>query len=153
MNKVPKEILNRMLLASAGLIFTIVLVIFSESLGLPTEFYINCIKNNFIISILLFGAFLVSVLWLLGIHLNYNYNKYLKGLSPEKRKREKENYKIASAIIKYTCEKYGNNHNLEIVNVTDEKDSYSMIYRKPKSPQKIKISFNRKSKMIEESLH
>ena len=151
-NKALKEFLNRVLVALVGLIFVIVLIIFSEFLELPTEFYINCIENNFVVSISLFGAFLILVLWLLGIRLNHKYNKYLKSLSPKERKRERENYKIVNEIIKYVCEKYGNNHNLELVDVVDEKDKYNMIYRKPKNPQKIKVSFNKRSKTIEENL-
>ncbi len=151
-NKALKEFLNRALVALIGLIFVIVLIIFSEFLELPTEFYINWIENNFVVSISLFGTFLILVLWLLGIRLNHKYNKYLKSLSPKERKRERENYKIVNEIIKYICEKYGNNHNLELVNVVDEKDKYNMIYRKPKNPQKIKVSFNKRSKTIEENL-
>ncbi len=152
MNKILKEILNRILGGLAGLTFFILLIILSESLGLPTEFYINWMVNNFIISTLLFGVFLILVLWLLGSHLNYKYNKYLKNLSPEERKREKENCKMADKIIKYIHKKYGDDHDFELVDVTDKKDKYNMIYKKPKNPQKIKVSFNRKSKTIEESL-
>ena len=152
-NKILKKVFNRILVGLAGIVFIIAFIIFSESLELPTEFYINWIGNNFVISILLFGALLILVLWLLGVHLNCKYNKYLKNLSPEERKREKENCKMANEIVKYICEKYGDDHNLELVDVVDKKDKYNMIYREPKNPQKIKVSFNRKSKAVEESLY
>ena len=150
-NKTSKKILNRASVALAGLIFIIVLIIFSESLGLPTELYINWIENDSVILILLFGTLSILILWLLGIHLNYRYNKYLKSLSPKERKREEENYRIADEIIKYICNKYGNNYDLELINVIDKEDKYIMIYKKPKKPQKIKISFDKKNKTIEES--
>ena len=142
---------ERIFVGLIGLVFFVAFIVLAESLGLPVEFYVNWMGDNFKILILLFSAFLILIIGLLGAHLNYRYNRWLKNLSPEERRIEKENCEMADEIIKYVHKKYGDDHNLELVNVVNKKNEYSMIYKKSKNPQKIKISFNRKSKTIEES--
>ena len=91
-----KEILIRIAVGLTGLIFFIAIAVIMESLGLPVEFYVDWIGDNFTISVLLFCAFLILILGILGTHLNYKYGKWLKSLSPEERRREKENCEIAN---------------------------------------------------------
>ncbi len=90
-------------------------------------------------------------IWIICAYYNFQYSRWVKDLPLKERKREKENYKISEKITDYMCKKYGNNHSFEAVDVNDEKNKYSIIYKKQNNPQKIKVSFDKRSSEIKES--